>query len=134
MDNQSPIKVFICDDSKPARMLLSRMLSEISHDVTVEGESATGRGTVFMLEEDRPDIVMLKLNIPNDADSQEVMQQIRDIHPGFHIILCSLPQDRHLLDGAVRSGLADDFIEKPVRKNVLERSILTYLQKKASEK
>ncbi|MCL2349952.1 MAG: response regulator [Defluviitaleaceae bacterium] len=129
----NPIKVFICDDSKPARMMFSRLLTELPYPIEIVGESASGRGTVFMVEDDMPDIVVLKLNIPDDMPSEEVVQALREINPSVYVIFCSLPQHRETLEMMTRAGFVDEFLEKPLRQAALERVISNYVRYKARE-
>ncbi|MCL2855675.1 MAG: response regulator [Defluviitaleaceae bacterium] len=127
------IKIFIVDDSKMGQMMLSRLLTETSPHAEVVGESSNASGAIFALEDANPHIVMLKLNIPGDMDSEEALRRIKEVDPNIYIVLCPMPQDREELDNYIRTGKADNFLAKPIQKPALQRLIAAYGQRKRSQ-
>jgi len=127
MQPDGAITVFICDDSKPARMMLTRFLNEAPFDVQIVGESATAQGAIFMMEEETPHIFILKLDIPGDTPTLEVVKSVKALDPNCFVVLCSLPQDRASLKSAVDSGSVDDFLEKPIKRAAVDRAISKFL-------
>ena len=59
----SRLKVVIADDERPARRFLAKLLAEIA-DVELVGEAANGREAVDLIEQQRPDLVLLDLQMP----------------------------------------------------------------------
>ena len=127
------IKVFIVDDSKMGQAMLAKMLTDLGPNVKIVGEASTASGAIFMLEDDLPDMVMLKLNIPGDIGSEDALRQIKEVDPNIYIVVCPMPQDREDLDGFIRSGKADNFLAKPIKKPVLERLVTAFYQRRASQ-
>lgn len=58
-----PLRVVIADDERPARKFLAGLLAGWP-DVTVVGEAANGREAVALIEETRPDLALLDLQMP----------------------------------------------------------------------
>src|SRR4051794_3192797 len=58
-----PLRVVIADDERPARRFLANLLGEIA-DVTVVGEASNGRDAVDLIEQQRPDLALLDLQMP----------------------------------------------------------------------
>ena len=130
MVQNETIRVFISDDNETARTMLKQALERMPYNIEVVGESSTGQGAIIMLDEDKPHLILLKLNIPGDLPSDEVMATIRGMDPQCYIVLCSYPQDRSILEASIRSGTADNFVEKPIKKAALNRVIEKYVQGK----
>ena len=59
----STLKVVIADDERPARRFLAKLLAAIA-DVELVGEAANGREAVDLIEQQRPDLVLLDLQMP----------------------------------------------------------------------
>ena len=121
-------KVFIVDDSKMGKAMLAKMLSDASDNIEIVAETTTAFGALFMLEDDEPDIIMLKLNIPGDMETHDALHQIREKCPNIYIVLCPMPQDRSDLDGFIREGKADNFLAKPIKQITLERILDNYAE------
>ncbi|MCL2236350.1 MAG: response regulator [Defluviitaleaceae bacterium] len=122
------IKIFVVDDSKIGQVMLSKMLSDASDDIEIIAETTTAFGALFMLEDIKPDIIMLKLNIPGDMESHDALRQIREKCPNIYIVLCPMPQDRSDLDDFIREGKADNFLPKPIKQITLERLLARYVE------
>jgi DNA-binding NarL/FixJ family response regulator len=63
MPDDTPIRVFLCDDVKAFRSLMRYVLEE-APDICVVGEAADGRSGVDGVAEHQPDVVLLDLSMP----------------------------------------------------------------------
>lgn len=57
------LKVLIADDERPARRFLARLLEDMP-DVTLVGEASNGNEAVELIEQLRPDLALLDLEMP----------------------------------------------------------------------
>jgi len=57
------LRVVVADDERPARSFLVALLQSFD-DVTVVGEAATGKEAVAIIEQERPDLALLDLQMP----------------------------------------------------------------------
>lgn len=57
------LKVLIADDERPARRFLAKLLEAVP-DVTLVGEASNGREAVELIEQLRPDLALLDLEMP----------------------------------------------------------------------
>ncbi|HET6582444.1 MAG TPA: response regulator, partial [Nannocystaceae bacterium] len=91
-----------------------------------------GRAAVAAFEEVRPDLVLCDLAMPG-MDGIEVLQRIRAHQSAAHtpFILVTAHTDRDCRLRALRAG-ADEFIEKPIDRAVLEARVRGLLRLKES--
>lgn len=112
--------VFIVDDNIVARSMLVRILTESRFEIA--GESGTGQGAIIMLEEVKPDIIMLEADIGGGMSLEDVIAEIKRTSPGTKIIICSDELSRQKLIDVSELGI-DDFVMKPYRKANLIRIV-----------
>lgn len=115
------IKIFIADDSPVARSMLVRLLANES-DIQVVGEAGSGQGSIIMLDELAPDIVLLEAKISGGMNINNVVQEMKKMRPDVIIILCIDANDGDMVMTAARYGAAD-FIRKPYVKTAILRAI-----------
>ena len=63
MSHMVPLKVLIADDERPARKFLANLLAGWS-DVALVGEASNGKEAVELIEQLRPDLALLDLQMP----------------------------------------------------------------------
>jgi two-component system, NarL family, response regulator DegU len=98
----STIRVAIADDHSLVRQGLRRYL-DMAEDIEVVGEAADGSETLTLIEETRPDIVLLDIRMP-EMDGLEAARRIRDTYPDVGVIMLTAYDDRQFVVEAVRSG------------------------------
>ena len=76
MNDTRPTQVFIVDDSAPIRARLVQTLRDVA-DVTISGEATEAGAAVAAILRDRPDSVVLDLNLGATSG----MQVLRAVHP-----------------------------------------------------
>ena len=59
----TPLRVLIADDERPARRFLANLLADLP-DATLVGEATNGQEAVALIEEHKPDLVLLDLQMP----------------------------------------------------------------------
>lgn len=100
-----PVKVLIVDDHRLFRQGLISIMNTRPDLVDVVGEAACGREAIHLVEQLRPDVVLLDIYMP-DLNGLQTARAIRQSLPEAAIImLTSSEEDRHLFE-AVRLGVA----------------------------
>ena len=115
------IKIFIVDDVEFIRRMLANMIST-EEDMELVGEEGTGQGSIFMLDEADPDVILLEAAIAGGMELTDVIKEIRNVSPKVKIVLVT---DATSLDKvvAVTSEGIVDIISKPFKKEKVLRTI-----------
>ena len=74
-DVRARLRVAIADDERPARSFLAALLKSFD-DVLVVGEAASGKEAVALIERERPDLVLLDLQMP-ELDGLDVFRAVK---------------------------------------------------------
>src|SRR5215831_7961123 len=101
--------VLIVDDNAQLRALMREIVAEAS-DLHVVGEAADGAEAMRLVEELRPDIVLLDLVIPQ-VSGLEVLRWIKTEHPKIKVIIVTVHDEDAYRQAAEASG-ADAFLLK----------------------
>ena len=101
------LRVLVVDDERSIRRLLLTSLS--AHGITVF-EAANGKAALASVAENRPDVVLLDLGLP-DIDGVEVTRQLRE-WTSTPIIILSVREQEADKVAALDAG-ADDYMTKP---------------------
>ena len=100
--------VLVVDDH-PSFRAAARLLLE-AHGYTVVGEAATGAAALRGVEELRPDVVLLDVNLP-DLDGFAVAERVTRNGGGPAVVLCSSRDEDDYGELIARSG-ARGFVAK----------------------
>lgn len=82
------INIVIADDHALVRAGLCRLL-ESKDDIRVVGETGTGRETIDLCEELKPDVLLLDLDMP-DIDGLEVTRKLVGSRPDTKILILTM--------------------------------------------
>jgi two-component system, OmpR family, KDP operon response regulator KdpE len=107
MSTPSP-KVLVIDDEPPIRKLLRMGLSAHGYEIL---EAPNGRVSLELLEQKKPDLVILDLGLP-DMQGLELLRTIRARNEGVPIVVLSSRGDEASKVQALDLG-ADDYVTKP---------------------
>lgn len=105
--SESGLRVLVVDDERPIRRFLRASLTAQGHSVY---EAADGRGALSAVVNDRPDLIILDLGLP-DLDGIEVTRQLRE-WTRTPIIVLSVREEEAAKVAALDAG-ADDYLTKP---------------------
>jgi len=101
-------KVLVIDDEPPIRKLLRMGLSAHGYEIL---EAPNGRISLELLEQKKPDLVILDLGLP-DMQGLELLRTIRARNEGVPIVVLSSRGDEASKVQALDLG-ADDYVTKP---------------------
>lgn len=108
--DRSAIKILVVDDEAPIREVLSASLMDEGYPVKC---ARSGDEGLRMMEEFRPQVVLLDIWMPGSMDGIEVLRAARSRFPGTEFIIMSGHGTIETAVKAVKLG-AWDFVEKPL--------------------
>ncbi len=107
VNSPSQLRAVVVDDDGDVRLLLRRTLEMQGFAVF---EAASGAEALLNIQEHRPDLVTLDLNLP-DLDGVEVCRRLRKFSDAYVVMITARADEIDELMG-LEIG-ADDFIRKP---------------------
>lgn len=116
-------RVLVVDDDDDIRTVLAEVLRRAHLDVVT---AATGRDALRRAFEDRPDVVVLDLGLP-DLDGMEVLARLRDMTELPVLVLTARSLERDKVDGLLLG--ADDYVTKPFSNAELVARVLALLRR-----
>lgn len=120
-------RVLVVDDAPEFLELVSAALRKEGYDVI---EAADGRSGLERLDEDKPDLVVLDLTLP-DLDGMEVCRQIRERSDAFVLMLTARSDEVDRVMG-LKTG-ADDYVTKPFSVRELAARVEAILRRRRPE-
>ena len=96
------IRVVIVDDHAVVRSGLERLLST-ADDITVVGTAANGREAIAVVDEVKPDVVMMDLAMP-ELDGVAATQAITTAQPTTAVVVLTSFSDTPRITAALRAG------------------------------
>ena len=115
------IKVLLVDDHKIVRQGVRAFLQTLG-DITVSGEAASGAEAVSSVEETRPHVVLMDLEMPGELDGIAATRQIRKVSPETQVIVVTSHHQDEYIFPAVRAG-AISYLLKDVEPDELADAI-----------
>ena len=97
-----PIRILLADDHNVLRDGL-RLLLERQPEFTVVGEAEDGRETVRLVEEHRPDVVVMDIAMPT-MNGIEATRRIVESRPGVGVVILSMHYDESYVIRALKAG------------------------------
>ena len=106
---QEKKKIVIAEDHMVLRQGLRALLNS-SDDLDVVGEAGDGMEAIRCIRDQRPDLVLLDLNMPK-MDGISVIKEIRQVFPGTKIVALTMFKNEEYILEAFKSG-ADGYCVK----------------------
>ncbi len=130
MAEQPPPKILIADDDPQSRQMIGSVLEIDGYQLL---QARTGEEAIQQYDSQQPDLAILDINMPR-INGLEVCRHIRAQPAGqdIPILMITALDDMDFIDQAFSAG-ASDYINKPLRLNVLQRRVHHLLQLQKSE-
>ena len=125
VEESQPIKVLIADDHPGVRAGL-RALLFAEPGLIVVGEAQDGEETVHLIQERRPDIVLLDIEMPG-LRGDHVMRWIRESLPEIRVLTVSSHVDGEYIRSMLENG-ASGYITKDEAPAVLVQAIHSIME------
>jgi diguanylate cyclase (GGDEF)-like protein len=126
-------KVLIVDDAPDTLEIIQKLLSYEGYEIIL---ASTGEEGVKRVEEERPDVVLMDINLPG-IDGTEALRRIRRINPIQSVIMLTAFATVENAILALKEG-ATDFIKKPFENehliHIVNQSLEKYRTLKEKEK
>lgn len=120
MTGNEKIRVLIVDDIAETRENIRKLL-QFENDVEVIGVANTGRQGVEIAREEKPDVVLMDINMP-DLDGITATEKIKASNTYTQIVILSVQSDPNYMRRAMLAG-ARDFLTKPPAVDELSSAI-----------
>jgi len=117
-------KVLVVDDAPDTLEIIQKLLRYEGYDVTV---ALTGEEGVKKVEEERPDVVLMDINLPG-IDGTEALRRIRIINPHQCVVILTAFATVENAVYALKEG-ASDFVKKPFENEHLIHIVNQCLEK-----
>ncbi len=109
-------KAIVIDDEPAARRLMKNLLQEYKDVVEVIGEAGNGKDAIAIIEELKPDVIFLDIQMP-DLTGFEVIDQLKE-KPN---IIFTTAYDEYAIKAFETFSI--DYLLKPIKEERLEQSI-----------
>lgn len=114
------VRVLVVDDHQIVREGIRWMLQPEDR-VLIMAEAGDGDGTLEAIERERPDVVLLDLNLP-DRSGLEVLREIRRRFFDLPVVILTMSDEPDVVDEALRAG-ANGYLVKNAPKADLVRAL-----------
>jgi DNA-binding NarL/FixJ family response regulator len=111
------IQILIADDHGVLRAGL-RALLESEPDMQVVGEAADGREALRLVEELRPEILLLDVSMPG-IDGIDTARQLKKSHPKTRVLILTMHEDVVLAREALQAGASGYLIKRAVESELI---------------
>ncbi|MCX6067211.1 MAG: response regulator transcription factor [Chloroflexi bacterium] len=116
----SRIRLVVVDDHSLFRRGLISLLEEMTEFLVV-GEASSGQEALPVIENSRPDIILLDINMPN-MDGIQTLSAIRKTRPEQKVLMLTISQNDDDLIGAIVAG-ANGYLLKNTEPEILRNTI-----------
>ncbi|MCI0706312.1 MAG: response regulator transcription factor [Ignavibacteriae bacterium] len=115
-----PLRIVVADDNEMFQDLIARFLND-HEDVKVVSVVGTGDETLKAVEQHRPEIVVVDLNMPYDG-SVMTPRAVKQQYPDTRVFICSAYPDDALETSVIQLGV-DGYISKAALKAGLREMV-----------
>lgn len=110
--------IVLADDHNVIRAGLRAML-EAEADLRVIGEAADAAAAAKLVEDRRPDVLVLDLNMPG-ADPRADIPRLRELSPGSAIVVLTMQSDPRTARDLLKAGAAGFVLKQAAERNIGE--------------
>ena len=115
------MKILVTDDSKMARKMVIKTLSEILGDDFEIYEAQNGQEALDLYKQITPNIAFLDLTMPV-MDGFEALEKIKEFDSNAKVVIISADIQKLSMDKALQLG-AYNFIKKPIDTSKMQQII-----------
>jgi RNA polymerase sigma factor (sigma-70 family) len=123
-DAQKTIRVLLADDHTLVRTGIRSLLQDLG--IQVVAEAGSGREALRLIEEHRPDVVLMDITMP-DLNGLEVTARVTKEFPDVRVIMLSMHANERYAVRALRIGAAG-YLIKDASAAELEQAIMAALR------
>jgi two-component system chemotaxis response regulator CheY len=99
-----PRKILLTDDEPHIRKFVGLVLKQFGNPQILE--AGGGAGAVRLYGEQKPDLVLLDVNMPN-MDGLQALEQIKRLDPDAVVVMLTSLANRQTVEECLRLGAAD---------------------------
>lgn len=114
--------IMTVEDSGLIRSIIKKSLVEEGHEVI---EVASGKDAILKYETEKPDLVLMDINLPGISGIEATREIIR-FDPGAKIIMCTILGSEDYKTEAINAG-AKDYLVKPFSKEEIINAVTNNL-------
>ena len=115
------MKILVTDDSKMARKMVTKTLTEILGDDVEIHEAQNGQEALDLYKQISPNIAFLDLTMPI-MDGFEALEKIKEFDSNAKVVIISADIQKLSMDKALQLG-AYNFIKKPIDTSKMQQII-----------
>lgn len=128
MEKTTPIKIFLADDHPLFRSGLKYSLG-MQEDFSILGEASDGYSAVEMIQAEKPDIVLIDLDMPG-LSGVAVIRMLKKIQPEVIMLILSTYSDEKHVREAMNAG-ADGYLLKNIPLEELKNVIHQFIKRES---
>ncbi len=123
---RNPGEILLVDDSSPSRILIGRHLTALGHQIR---EAESGEQGLEMLNEFRPDLIILDVLMP-DMTGYQVLRELKrnERTRDIPVIMLSAVQNSESIAQCIKMG-AEDYLPKDYEPSILKARIDASIEK-----
>ena len=111
------VRILVADDHGVLRAGLRALLNSAS-DLQVTAEAGNGEEVLELVDQARPDIVLLDISMPR-LDGIEVTRRLKRAIPDIQVLIMTMHEDTGLLREALRAGAAGYIVKRAVESELI---------------
>ena len=115
----------LVDDAAFMRMMLKKALTQSGYTDFIEAQD--GAEAVRKYEEEKPDLVVMDITMPN-MDGLQALKKIKEGDPNANVVMCTAMGQESMVIDAIKSG-AKDFVVKPFNEERIAQTVNKILGK-----
>jgi len=114
----TPTNVLLVDDHPVVRAGIRNLLEKAS-DITVIGEASNGEEALRMVEELKPDVLLLDMEMPG-LNGNQVAERLQKVGSAVRILALSAHDDKQYIQELLANGASGYLIKEEVPETIVE--------------